>query len=840
MSTKHNKFMVGAVTAAMVATAVAPVAGAEVNPKSEFAFSDVSVENTHYENIYKAYEAEFMSGYQDGTFKPFQDLTRGNVVKALGKYVVATSGKELSDFDVSNVTPFSDVPATTADKELYNYSLIVKQAGIFSGSNNKLMPAQNITRQQMAKVLVNAFDLKDLPGDQSKVTDNNKAFAEFVPYINILSENGVTSESSFRPTETTVRGQFASFLVRAYEASTPVASTPAVASVSAINGKELQIQFNTAVDATDAQDLSNYRLTEGSTSVTFSTPVVSEDGKTVTLTPTTGVIDVTNATLEIDPIVTKADASVSTAKFVSLFTYTDNVAPTVASIKAQGEEAVVTFAEALTTAGTVSLDGVVISNTTSTTNPYYEVSGKTLTVKNLTNEQAYKLDIVGATDAAGNIAGQITTNFTVAKPVVDDSKPTVSTSVSGNKLTLSFSEEVAAGTVLVGGNSLTATTVSEDKKTYTYDVQAAGLLNGKTFITNEVQVSGFADTATPANTMNPVKFNATFTADTTAPKFASASIKTAANGTDDLILVTFDDAVYAGDLSGLGELVVTSIDGIYQSNTAINLDEATNIDFGYDLDGKDGIKGNEANVVAINFDSTEKSSYTFELAGEVVADKYGNEVASTINFSAVAPEFVAAPGDDLKDVTATVSAAANNTDLTVQFSDLMSNSALTASNYTLGGKALPTGTTLRFVDNKTKVVISLPQGSITANGSYVFTATNLRDLDGNSLANGKVSQTVSLSENVVPVATKVAVTSSNTFTVDFTESITSGTPTADTVIVKINGTTVTPAGYSLVNGDLTVTTAQNFALTDSITVEFKAADLVDTNGNKVKNGVVTK
>ncbi|MBX0316838.1 S-layer homology domain-containing protein [Planococcus glaciei] len=268
MTKNRNKFMLGAVTAAMVASAVAPVAGAEVNPKSEFAFSDVSADNTHYANIYKAFELKFMSGYQDGTFKPLQTLTRGNVVKALGKYVVATSGKELSEFDLKDVKPFNDVTSTHSDKELYTYSLIVKQAGIFSGSNNNLMPSQDINRQQMAKVLVNAFDLKDLPGKTTKVTDNNKAYAEFVPYINILSENGVTTESSFRPTETTVRGQFASFLVRSHEVSeTPAA--PVEAATAAVEKAEKSLleadleaaqKLVNALEKSDAKTLLTARL----------------------------------------------------------------------------------------------------------------------------------------------------------------------------------------------------------------------------------------------------------------------------------------------------------------------------------------------------------------------------------------------------------------------------------------------------------------------------------------------------------------------------------------------------------------------------------------------------
>src|SRR5690606_18681851 len=142
-----------------------------------------------------------LSGYGDGIFKPYQSLTRTNVVKALGKYVVEKSGKEIDDFDLTEVEPFNDVLSNYTDEELYTYSLIVKQAGIFKGSNNNLMPTNLIQRQQMAQVLVNAFGLEDLSDKESSVKDNAKAWKDFRESIDVLSVNGVTTVENFRPDE---------------------------------------------------------------------------------------------------------------------------------------------------------------------------------------------------------------------------------------------------------------------------------------------------------------------------------------------------------------------------------------------------------------------------------------------------------------------------------------------------------------------------------------------------------------------------------------------------------------------------------------------------------------
>jgi len=182
-------------------------------------FSDVVPSNSHYTGILEAYENGFLNGYPDGTFKPNIKLSRGNVTKSLGKLSLVKTGVRLEDYDFSKAIPFTDVPATHPDQELYKYSIIVKEAGIFTGNNNNLLPMNLMTRQHMSKVLVNAFKLKHIAGKQSKVIDNLLAGNEFRDYIDILSENNVTTVTNFRPGETTTRAQFATFLTNSNNAS---------------------------------------------------------------------------------------------------------------------------------------------------------------------------------------------------------------------------------------------------------------------------------------------------------------------------------------------------------------------------------------------------------------------------------------------------------------------------------------------------------------------------------------------------------------------------------------------------------------------------------------------
>ncbi|WP_040226863.1 S-layer homology domain-containing protein [Bhargavaea cecembensis] len=207
-----------AAASALVGSAVVPVAAAPMPTSKKF--SDVPATSSHYESILEAQALGIMTGYNDSTFKPDQKLNRGNVAKAFGKYVVAKSGMTLEEYikehNISEVKNFADVPDSWADKELVTYSKIVKEAGIFEGSNNQLMASKLMPRDQIAEVLVRAFDFKDKEGNPGIKDTKQSGYAKS---IEIIYENGVSNANPYHPLSKTSRGQFASFLVRAYKVS---------------------------------------------------------------------------------------------------------------------------------------------------------------------------------------------------------------------------------------------------------------------------------------------------------------------------------------------------------------------------------------------------------------------------------------------------------------------------------------------------------------------------------------------------------------------------------------------------------------------------------------------
>jgi trimeric autotransporter adhesin len=210
----YRKFLAGSVTAALVASAVAPAASAAT-------FSDVDPTDSHAQNIEKAVELGLVNG-KDGQFMPYQDITRGQVAKIMARYL-----RDTTEVDTTGTAQFSDVNADL-DSELAADALVVRAAGVFMGSNGNLKPHEPITRQEMASVLVRMFGFEDLADIEPSVTDNDEAWEVHRENINILSENEITNVTEYNPLENVKRAQFASFIVRSIEALEEVIEVPAM------------------------------------------------------------------------------------------------------------------------------------------------------------------------------------------------------------------------------------------------------------------------------------------------------------------------------------------------------------------------------------------------------------------------------------------------------------------------------------------------------------------------------------------------------------------------------------------------------------------------------------
>ncbi|BAK17772.1 hypothetical protein SSIL_3349 [Solibacillus silvestris StLB046] len=278
---KYKKFVATAATATLVASAIVPVASAA-------SLTDIAG-NTHEEAINSLVDAKVISGYPDGTFQPNKTLTRSDVVKLLGKYLESKGHEVPADYK-TNVR-FNDLTSASND-ELLKYAAVVYDAGVFNGSNGNLLAGDNITRENMAVVLVRAFDtlnnidLVSYVQDQDykkDVKDLYTAKSEARSAIEVLDFFDITNPavSNFNPKGSTTRGQFATFLYKTintdFSAVTGVANS-AVSEIKAINNTTVEVTFKDAVDNIEALDFTIEGL-EVKNAV-----VKQTDAKTVVLT----------------------------------------------------------------------------------------------------------------------------------------------------------------------------------------------------------------------------------------------------------------------------------------------------------------------------------------------------------------------------------------------------------------------------------------------------------------------------------------------------------------------------------------------------------------------------
>lgn len=171
---------------------------------AEKSFTDYHQDNFGYEAVSNLLSQGIIQGYEDSSFKPNRPVNRIETAiifkRALG--LEATNGG----------SGFKDVPATS---EFANVTAAVKEAGIFKGSSNgNFGPKDLLTREQMASVLVRAFDLKPISTVSVELNDLDQVSSAHANDVKILYQNQITNgkaEGLFDPKGLVTRAEFSVF-----------------------------------------------------------------------------------------------------------------------------------------------------------------------------------------------------------------------------------------------------------------------------------------------------------------------------------------------------------------------------------------------------------------------------------------------------------------------------------------------------------------------------------------------------------------------------------------------------------------------------------------------------
>ncbi|WP_107943831.1 InlB B-repeat-containing protein [Metasolibacillus fluoroglycofenilyticus] len=176
---------------------------------TEKTFKDI--ENHWAKEMIEALTAQgIIQGYEDGTFRPNESVSRMHVAALLTRAFSFEPVRLASDFtDVSPAHPY------------YDAIKVLQQARIVDGVNGAFLPTEKMTRAQLAKILVGVLGLT--PEGTTSFIDVDSAHWS-AGYIAVLEREGIAlgDNGEFRPNESVTRAQFVAFLSRIYTASKDV------------------------------------------------------------------------------------------------------------------------------------------------------------------------------------------------------------------------------------------------------------------------------------------------------------------------------------------------------------------------------------------------------------------------------------------------------------------------------------------------------------------------------------------------------------------------------------------------------------------------------------------
>ncbi|MCL1696772.1 S-layer homology domain-containing protein [Lysinibacillus sp. BPa_S21] len=169
-------------------------------------FKDVPKTHTYYQEIMNIRRAGIITGYEDNTFKPTNPMQRQHVAAMIARANAPSIPTMLNPY------AFPDVPITHP-----NYTNIQKlvSGGIIDENPNGFNPNGTITRAQMAKILVKAYELE--PKRNFPITFKDVSKTDwYYEYVQILAQYGITTGENgyFKPNQPLSRQHFSVFLAR--------------------------------------------------------------------------------------------------------------------------------------------------------------------------------------------------------------------------------------------------------------------------------------------------------------------------------------------------------------------------------------------------------------------------------------------------------------------------------------------------------------------------------------------------------------------------------------------------------------------------------------------------
>ena len=177
------------------------------------AFSDLNGYEWAKKSIEQLFEAGVVSGKENGIFEPSSNVTREEFVQMISKAFKLPT--------IQEVSVFSDVL-----NNRWSYEAIKNAAacGIVSGSGGYFYPNENITREDMAVMLVRALKYKGIylpaTSEKAEFSDADKIAEYASEAVNALYQNSLVNgmgDNNFEPKKNATRAEAAVMLCKVTE-----------------------------------------------------------------------------------------------------------------------------------------------------------------------------------------------------------------------------------------------------------------------------------------------------------------------------------------------------------------------------------------------------------------------------------------------------------------------------------------------------------------------------------------------------------------------------------------------------------------------------------------------
>ncbi|MGD6894603.1 S-layer homology domain-containing protein [Bacillus infantis] len=548
-SKNHRKFLATSLTAAMVASAVAPVASAA-------SFPDVKDDNFYATYVNQLADAGVIEGMPNGTFGLREKVTRAQAAKMVSL---------IRGLDTENA-PAASFTDVKQDAWYADYINALYAAKLVDGvSTTEFAPNGTLTRAQFAKMVVDAYGLELKPEVKTPFTDVKEG-VWYTDYIKTLFDhklvNGKTA-TTFEPNSTIDRADFAKLLVDTDLAYGDTLGQAKVTGVNVLNSTTV------VVNGTGLKNLKADQLTLAGNSVTDVTPAA--DGKSATVKFASAFIPDQEYTLN-----TKINNVESSFKFtykvevskaaVTAGTFDDDTKGQRVGLKVNDADA---DYDALKVAG-YTVNFVAVDSSNNAANIFKDAS------TGLLNDSV--------------AIGDYTVQVTVSKgsTIVVSEKQTIKvrnleqavTAVKEFDLTNTAVAGVQKSSTLVVGESATVSKLVATANNTDFEVTDPNKIEVKSSNPAVISVAGDTlsantpGTATVTVSYGDIKKDVVYTVSNTARKFtkvtpASSSVTIIGNGTSSVTVSAFDQY---GDLRANQDITVETPGVVTSSNvtTAAN------------------------------------------------------------------------------------------------------------------------------------------------------------------------------------------------------------------------------------------------------------------------------